>query len=149
MEISLLRVGISKKLYPKPAYIFGINHYMPIEMEKEALAKLMVLKGLKGYGNKRVLDIVKSSNNLDSTFDLFIKKSIVTENDLTKHYDMLIDCERNKINIITYFDRSYPENLKLINSHPLMLFTKGNLSLLSKPSISVIGTRQASNSSLF
>ena len=114
-------------------------------MEKEALAKLMVLKGIKGYGNKRVLDIVKSSNNLDSAFDLFIKKSLVTENDLSKQYDILIDCERNKINILTYFDRYYPENLKLINYPPLILFTKGNLSLLSKPSISIVGTRQASN----
>lgn len=117
-------------------------------MEKEALAKLMALKGLKGYGNKRVLDIVKSSGNLDSIFDSFMQKSIVKENDLTEQYGVLTDCKLNKINIVTYFDKSYPANLKLINSPPLILFTKGNLSLLSKPSISIVGTRQASSNTI-
>ena len=50
MEIFLLRVGISKKLYPKSAYIFGINHYMPIEMGKEEYSKRLLY--FYKYGNE-------------------------------------------------------------------------------------------------
>ena len=50
MEIFLLRVGTSKKLYPKPAYIFGINHYMPIEMGKEEYSKRLLY--FYKYGNE-------------------------------------------------------------------------------------------------
>ncbi|WP_163536784.1 DNA-processing protein DprA [Gracilibacillus sp. YIM 98692] len=48
-------------------------------------------------------------------------------------------------NILTIFDSNYPVQLRFIPDPPLVLYTKGNLSLLEHcPSISVIGTRYPS-----
>lgn len=44
-------------------------------------------------------------------------------------------------NAITLLDEIYPEAFKMLEYPPLVLFYKGDLRLLSKPMISVIGTR--------
>ncbi len=45
---------------------------------------------------------------------------------------------------ICYFDDHYPENLKHISDPPPVLITKGNLDLLTKPKIAIVGSRNAS-----
>jgi DNA processing protein len=48
-----------------------------------------------------------------------------------------------EFNIITIFDKNYPSNfLKLSNKdRPVILYTKGDISLLNKSSVAIIGTR--------
>ncbi|MDQ0350609.1 DNA processing protein [Alkalibacillus filiformis] len=46
--------------------------------------------------------------------------------------------------VITWFDSHYPETFRLIPDPPLILYYKGDLSLLKTPLISVIGTRRPS-----
>ncbi|HNV97308.1 MAG TPA: DNA-processing protein DprA [bacterium] len=51
--------------------------------------------------------------------------------------------EKQNIKIINYFDDYYPNLLKQIFSPPLVLFTKGNLSLLKNTNfLSVVGSRK-------
>src|SRR5690625_7081154 len=53
--------------------------------------------------------------------------------------------DREICQIITIFDKEYPQLLKNIYDAPLVLYTLGNTTLLNKhPSISVIGTRNPS-----
>lgn len=52
--------------------------------------------------------------------------------------------EKNKdIGITTYFDYDYPRLLAEIESPPLVLYYKGNIDILSKRCISIVGTRHA------
>lgn len=57
--------------------------------------------------------------------------------------------ENNKNNFITILDENYPEALKCINKPPLVLFYKGDLSLLDKRDkkckISIIGSRKCTS----
>lgn len=49
---------------------------------------------------------------------------------------------RYDIEAITYVSKDYPEKLKNIAEPPLVLYVKGDKSLLSKKSISIVGTRK-------
>lgn len=53
-------------------------------------------------------------------------------------------CQNLGIHIITYQDSNYPLLLKKIDSKPPVIFAKGNLKLLNKLSIAVVGSRKAS-----
>ncbi|MDV2580588.1 DNA-processing protein DprA [Alkalibacillus haloalkaliphilus] len=46
--------------------------------------------------------------------------------------------------VLTWFDSQYPESFRSIPDPPLVLYYKGDLSLLHSPMISVIGTRKPS-----
>lgn len=116
-------------------------------MEKRAL-KLLALKDVKGYGNKRILDMIKADGDLSNVYTTFLKSSLIDEKKLIQYEKILDFCKENKIHVISYFDEIYPSNLKKISSPPLLLFAKGNLDLLKMPSISIVGTRQASKKSV-
>lgn len=60
-----------------------------------------------------------------------------TEDSLTK---MIEQCEKNNVQIITYWDENYPPLLRNIMLPPLILFVKGKLNNTSR-AISVVGTR--------
>ena len=58
---------------------------------------------------------------------------------------VLADCARERINILTIRDGAYPARLKNIPDPPLVLYWKGRLpDLDSLPVIAVVGTRKAS-----
>lgn len=51
---------------------------------------------------------------------------------------------KNKIEMISIFDKEYPEKLKEIYDPPVVLYIKGNKNILSKISIAIIGSRNCS-----
>lgn len=51
---------------------------------------------------------------------------------------------KNKIELITIFDKNYPENLKNIYDPPIALYLKGNNKILNNPSIGMVGCRLCS-----
>lgn len=61
---------------------------------------------------------------------------------LNKHMDYL---QKNNIDVITIEDEEYPKILKNIYDYPISLYVKGNLSLLNKKCISIVGCREASS----
>ncbi len=46
--------------------------------------------------------------------------------------------------LLTWFDDAYPERLRQIYDPPFLLYARGDLKLLSEPSIAVVGTRRPS-----
>ena len=52
--------------------------------------------------------------------------------------------KKNHIQVLTYWDKEYPVRLKKIYDAPVILFYKGNVSVLSTDAISVVGTRNPS-----
>ena len=72
------------------------------------------------------------------------KKSL-EDKDLSKAKQILEDCVREKLNILTIQDAAYPARLKNIADPPLVLYYKGQLpDLDDSPVIGVVGTRKAS-----
>ena len=51
---------------------------------------------------------------------------------------------QNDIHLITLFDDRYPQRLKNIYDKPIMLFARGNIQLLQKGGISIVGCRDCS-----
>ncbi|APF17550.1 DNA protecting protein DprA [Caldithrix abyssi DSM 13497] len=49
--------------------------------------------------------------------------------------------EQLQVQILTYWDKTYPERLKKIYDPPAFLFYKGNVQLLEQVSIAIVGTR--------
>jgi DNA processing protein len=50
-------------------------------------------------------------------------------------------CEKNNCRLMTFIDPHYPPLLCEIPSAPLLLYVRGELSLLSQPQIAIVGTR--------
>ena len=58
--------------------------------------------------------------------------------EIDSHFDQM---ERKDVSWITFYDEEYPECLREIYDFPIVLFAKGNTSLLNSDCISVVGTR--------
>ena len=70
-------------------------------------------------------------------------KNLILEIDIEKFKDFILD-EFYKYNIsaVTFSSKKYPEKLKNISDPPLVLYIRGDVSLLNKKSISIVGTRK-------
>lgn len=121
--------------------------------------ELLFLKELKGIGttsiNKKyasllnnisdineLIDLVLKQNNKISSEDIEEAKKIAEEKFLEIRH--LSDNEK-KFKIITIFDKEYPNKLQVLeNKKPVIIYVKGNLKAMDRPSIAVIGTREPS-----
>lgn len=67
------------------------------------------------------------------------------DKDLSRAEQILEDCRRENIGILTYRDAAYPQRLKNISDPPLVFYYKGQLpDFDGRPLIGVVGTRSAS-----
>ncbi len=57
--------------------------------------------------------------------------------------------ERVRADIVAWSDPDYPTLLKQIPSPPVVLFSRGDVSAASRPSVAVVGSRRSSRSGLF
>lgn len=70
---------------------------------------------------------------------------LLLDRDLSHAQEVLEQCRRGRIHIVTLNDAGYPRRLKAIPDPPLVLYYKGQLPELDElPSIGVVGTRKAS-----
>ena len=73
-----------------------------------------------------------------------LKESLADKN-LTAAEEILENCRKNQIHLLTIRDASYPARLKNIADPPVLLYYKGTLpDLDGNPVIGVVGTRKAS-----
>lgn len=93
---------------------------------------LDLLQSMTGANNYRLL-----KNYLQSSGELYERVCTATE----VLHQLQIRC-------INYTDIEYPPLLLQIPDYPLLLFCKGDQKILSKPQIAIVGSRQASRSSL-
>lgn len=116
--------------------------------------EILFLKSLKGVGKatiyKTYWDILNVSKNFDDLVLKIQQTSKFSKEDIDKAnqkaceiYDDVNNDE--EIHVITVFDDPYPEKLMVMqNKRPLILYVKGNVDALTKPNISIIGTRKPS-----
>lgn len=89
------------------------------------------------YGEKRGA-LLKIPNIGERTV-----KSLHSSQFLNRAEQLLIHCEKQKIAVIPYFHKDYPERLKLVNDSPLLIYSKGQSNFNKRKLIGVVGTRNA------
>ena len=82
------------------------------------------LLGIKGIGEKTIQNI------LDKKFKDIIQK----------HIEYM---QKNKIDIISIYDKEYPHILKEIYDSPISLYIKGDKEILNNKAIAIVGCREA------
>lgn len=61
---------------------------------------------------------------------------------------ILLDCERHEIDIVSWQHPHYPEALRHIHDAPLVLYARGDTGLLSREQVGIIGSRNATPAGL-
>lgn len=123
-------------------------------MMMKKFKEIIFLKNLKRVGKatiyKTYWDVLNESKDFDDLVSKIEKTSKFSKEDMDKaiqNASDLFDYVNNdeEIHVITVFDDIYPEKLMVMeNKRPLILYVKGNVDALTKPNISVIGTRKPS-----
>ena len=90
------------------------------DLKEEELSKI------KGIGQKTIEAILDSN----------------IRNCVNKHIEYM---QKNEIDIISLCDKEYPCLLKEIFDLPISLYVKGNVNILNRKSIAIVGCREASN----
>ena len=109
------------------------------------------------YSFSKLERILRKFDKIDSVFDKNLLKSAVFDSELKEIKNKLLELDVNEfekkiedefykfgISAVTYVSKDYPEKLKVIQDPPLVLYTKGDKTLLGKKSISIVGTRSPS-----
>ncbi|HNV23808.1 MAG TPA: DNA-processing protein DprA [Candidatus Omnitrophota bacterium] len=123
-------------------------------IEKEAL---IILNAISGLGNSRIKSLIEffgsALNVLDAAetklCDSQILPADVIKNILQFKKDEFLKKEyqlmaREGVEVLSYLDESYPQDLKQIPDFPVVLYVKGALPENLKLSIGIVGSRQAS-----
>ncbi|PKK96127.1 MAG: DNA-protecting protein DprA [Tenericutes bacterium HGW-Tenericutes-4] len=111
----------------------------------------------EGVTIKRKYEILNSYKNAEylflgfkndfSKFDSFLDANLFSKMSYALDLDFLnkqvIEYERMKVSVITYNSKNYPKTLKQIATPPLVLYCRGDVSLLQNECFSVVGTRRA------
>ncbi|MDR0922293.1 MAG: DNA-processing protein DprA [Lactobacillales bacterium] len=114
---------------------------------------LFRLKMTKGIGNIGILNIMKAAQTFDR--DDFTEYELAhyaglnrTKNQFLNEWwqtdEEKLEEARKHQQFITFYDEEYSELLREIYNPPAILFYRGDLSLLKKPCLSVVGARDAS-----
>ena len=110
---------------------------------------LLRLKLERGIGYQKSLAILTKLTSLSAvnladleTLPEQIKELAIKAYSNPKH-PHTIDLLTKQCKIISFFDKEYPDKLLQIYRPPLLLFAKGDISLLKKPITTIVGARQA------
>lgn len=105
------------------------------------LSKSSVFSGLISKG-------ISIDESLESALRAEKKKSkkiLFSEEEVEKIIESLF---KENIHVTAFHDQNYPSDLKNIDNPPVLLYSKGNLSLLEKIKFAIVGARAASHESL-
>ena len=118
--------------------------------------KLCILFGENGLPVKKffqLVDLYDSPAELVKNFTSDEVKSLIgnaysaLKSSLIKNAvdGIIADMEKNGVAAVTWYSDSYPSNLRNIDEPPYVLFCKGDISLLKRTCLSVVGTRKVSS----
>ena len=101
-----------------------------------------------GMSNKAIYDVLTYGEKL-SLKQIIIHTKMKNHNIFLEKYRNL-DIAKEKVlfskyKSISIFDEAYPEQLRHIYNPPVLLFYKGDISLLSAPILSFVGSRKSSD----
>ena len=103
--------------------------------------------------NSSLAHFFTEENNWKSSFDLSQDEiqSLLQEKEKLNNYSFIVeDLLEQGYQIIPIFSSDYPKTLKknLKFSSPILLYAYGNIELLNKESVAIVGSRNANDTSL-
>jgi DNA processing protein len=127
-------------------------------MNDEELIYFLALQKTKGIGDKNAKKLIKFCGSAKAVFaekqqNLLKIDGIGTfklkglkEKSLLKKAETEFDfIKKNNIQLTTFIDKNYPENLKHCTDSPLLFFSKGNINFKQRHILSIVGTRNMTN----
>ncbi|BDR60477.1 DNA-processing protein DprA [Lactobacillus xylocopicola] len=110
---------------------------------------LLRIKLQKGIGYAKMLQVASCLEG-DQVDELLIQEMAVSASlkqaCLAAYYDdqadKVISHIKQQCKVVSFFDPEYPEKLRQIYQPPLILFARGELDLLQKKTITIVGARQ-------
>jgi DNA processing protein len=114
---------------------------------KEYQKNIMAFSQVKGIGasfmkqNIHLIQLYKDNIEMLSSISNKVTTSDIEANKINVE-KIINDCFENDIQILTFIDTEYPQNLLEIKDPPPVIYWKGNYSLISK-AIAIIGTRKS------
>ncbi len=113
-----------------------------------------------GIGSRRIWQLVNMFDSPEAIYYalkngrsgiIFNQREInnIKRNDISFAEHIIKVCELNNIGIVAYDSETYPEQLKNLSIPPAVIYYKGNIRcVLGTPTVTVVGTRNASDYSL-
>ena len=123
---------------------------------KKHIYYYLSLTSISGISNRKIKKYIDAYKTITTIFEVD-KKALLeigfTEKDIEnikhieplKFNDALKDIEHSNISILTLEDELYPVELKNIYDPPAIIYCMGNLDILEKPKIAIVGSRKASS----
>ena len=115
---------------------------------------LSLIKNLGSKRKQKLLEICKTPENIykltkGNLLEIPGIGETLAENILDNNIKGSVDkhiayMKENNIDIITIYDKEYPEILKEIYDPPIVLYIKGDKKILNNKSIAIVGCREAS-----
>ena len=125
------------------------------EKEVHSLFRLISVPGIGSYRIRRLIAHFKyPSTVLEADLlslieidgiDKTLAQNIIDNNDPQFADEQIQKCKKYNIQIVTFYDESYPSNLQETPDPPILLYLKGSLSHEDVISIGVVGTRMPSD----
>lgn len=100
---------------------------------------------LKQYKSPKIIyhlkeeDLLKAEGMGEKTIKKIQDEKI--KSSVEKHIEYML---KNEIDIISIYDKEYPQALKEIYDFPISLYVKGNTQILNQKAIAIVGCRDAS-----
>ena len=93
-------------------------------------------------GSVKLAELVAASGSVVSAWESYPQKVSRSGAKLDWEREFSL-AKRYGVEIVTPADPGYPTRLLEQSSHPLALYVKGDASVLSSPSVAIVGTRRA------
>ncbi len=129
--------------------------------QDKVTALILQLLSLPGIGSASVLELLReldfkdrdtfSFGDLKATHVARVRKGLedgtITESSFALGAEtakrVMDACDHQSIRMVTVFDPAYPDNLKVLKNHPVLLYVRGNAAILqAEKSAAIIGTRE-------
>ena len=113
-----------------------------VEIPNKKLAKIMDI-----IEQEEVTEIKKIVDNkeIDKLLSTNEYANLAKKSDDRLFRSYLANLEKDNIKVITIMDAEYPEKLRYLDDAPMLIYCKGDISLLNTDAISIVGTRIPSN----
>lgn len=125
-----------KQSFTLEEYIILLAECQTIRVEDRWLLLVEYFPTLKESLEFDWLEKIRLTNNRRQNFNTFLYEEIIEE--IFEKY------KNRKQFYVNFFDEDYPDRLKHVYAPPLLLYYKGNLSLVEKSTLAVIGARMHS-----
>ncbi len=111
--------------------------------------QLIKIHSIKGIGDQTIIKLFQKTTDLDMIISeikkgtLFgIKKpdeyTFLSDAEIEKQYNIVC---KHQVQLVPYYHPNYPKKLMDLTDPPAILYCRGDITALSKTSVSVIGTR--------